>query len=263
MTNAIQKAHLLQENERYQGDIELKLQAARDVQQGLLPQSPVSWQGFEVGGVSLPADETGGDYFDFFPMLDGALGIVVGDVSGHGFGPAILAAALHSYMRALAQTESDTSKIVSVANSLFLDRSKEQDRFATLMLVRLHFSTRSLVYTSAGHEPGFVLTPSGELRVSLESTDLPIGIDVDNRFSASPFISIRTGETLVVFTDGVKDARAEVGDQFGIQRILDTARLNLQRPAQEIARNLCAIARDFQFGRQQDDITAVVVKSAL
>src|SRR5918993_1218206 len=88
------------------------LQAAREIQQRLFPSQAPAFPGFDIAGASFPAGDTGGDYYDFIPMLQGSLGLVVGDVSGHGFGPALIMANTRAYLRALSLTCSGVGDIL-------------------------------------------------------------------------------------------------------------------------------------------------------
>src|SRR5262245_29372164 len=102
-----------------------ELRFAREIQQKFFPTAP-RIHGFDIGGASYPAALTGGDYFDFIPLPDGTLGLVVGDVSGHGFGPALLMASTRAYVRGLAQTYVDPTEILTRANRVLADATGRQ-----------------------------------------------------------------------------------------------------------------------------------------
>src|SRR5205807_4434398 len=140
------------EQERLREEIRL----ARQIQQKLFPIAPLPSAAFDISGASYPAEATGGDYFDYIPMRDGGLGVVIGDVSGHGFGPALLMAELRAYLRALLLTREDVGEIVELLNRALADDAPE-GHFATLLLARLEPTSRSVVYASAGHMPGYIL----------------------------------------------------------------------------------------------------------
>jgi sigma-B regulation protein RsbU (phosphoserine phosphatase) len=125
---------------------------ARTIQQGLLPKAPPVLPGLEIAGASNPAQETGGDYFDFIPMADGHWGIVIGDVSGHGIGAALLVADTRAYLRAFALANTNPGQILDSVNERLVE-DVTADCFVTLFLGRLHPLTRSLVYSNAGHLP--------------------------------------------------------------------------------------------------------------
>ena len=236
------------------------LQAAREIQQRLFPSQAPALPGFDIAGASFPAGDTGGDYYDFIPMLQGSLGLVVGDVSGHGFGPALIMANTRAYLRALSLTCSGVGDILTRANAALREDTADQ-HFVTLLFAALHPQDRTLVYASAGHNPGLVLDAAGNVRRELKSTDLPLGVMPDTVFTAAPRFELTPGEILFLFTDGLVEARAPDKTDFGLERALETIREHRTRPASEIVEALYQRARDFEGGEpQRDDVTMVVVK---
>jgi CheY-like chemotaxis protein len=139
-----------------------KLRLAREVQQRLFPAAPARVPGYDIYGASYPAETTGGDYFDYIPIREGCLGIVVGDVCGHGFGPAMLMAATRAYLRALALTRCGVAEVLGLVNRA-LAADVAEGHFVTLLLARLDPAARSLTYSSAGHQRGYVLAASGDV----------------------------------------------------------------------------------------------------
>ncbi len=237
-----------------------KLQLAREIHQRLFPVPP-ALPGFDLGGLSVPAEATGGDYFDFLPMSDDGLGVVVGDVSGHGFGPALLMAEARAYLRAFAQTSGDVAEVLARLNGTLLS-THAGEHFITLLLAKLEPRTHALVYASAGHPNGYILTATGAVRATLPSTGLPLGIDAGAIFPAGGPLVLEPGELLLLLTDGVLEARSPDGHQFGTQRALDIVRIYRHDDARQIVANLYhAVAAFCQGGPQADDITAVVVKA--
>jgi serine phosphatase RsbU (regulator of sigma subunit) len=216
--------------------------------------------GIEVGGASYPAEAIGGDYYDFIPLLDGTLGVAIGDVSGHGVGPALLMAETRALLRAFAQTQTDVSAILALVNRVLM-ADIEGDRFITLILAKLDPRTHTLVYASAGHQTGYVLTADGAVRHALASTGYPLGIFKDAEFPASEAIPLQPGDMLMLLTDGIVEARAPDGTVFGRQRPVDIARVYRQATAGQIVENLYHAVRAFsQNLPQYDDITAAVIK---
>ena len=120
--------------------------------------------------MSHPAELTGGDYFDYFPLLGGGVGVAIGDVCGHGFGPALLMAATRAYLRALALTNARVGDILSLANRA-LAADVDDGRFVTLFLARLDPAARTLVYANAG--PPIRLRPGARRRRSVRSSEAP------------------------------------------------------------------------------------------
>src|SRR5262249_41296724 len=157
------------------------LRMARQIQQKLFPASAPALAGLDLCGASSCAEATGGDYFDYLLLPDGSVGIVIGDVSGHGFGPALLMASTRAYLPGLAQRHTDVGEILTLANRALADDIGE-DWFVTLLLARLDPGARTLLYASAGHPAGYVLDPAGNVRTLLPSNGLPLGIETGTRY---------------------------------------------------------------------------------
>jgi serine phosphatase RsbU (regulator of sigma subunit) len=239
---------------------DIEFEAARRIQQKLFPAAPPTISGFDIAGMTQPAEATGGDYFDYVPMLDGCLGVVIGDVSGHGFGPALLMASTRAYLRAFAQTQSDLAELLSLLNRV-LTLDMEVERFVTLILARLDPRKRSLVYASAGHPTGYVLDASGAVRLRLPSTGSLLGPGSVRTFSASPTIPLEPGEIVLFLSDGVIEALAPNGTPFGWARAVGIVGVHRDDSAAGIVANLYHAVRAFaQNAPQLDDITAVVIK---
>ncbi len=245
------------EQERLQEEIRL----ARQIQQKLFPVAPLPSASFDISGASYPAEATGGDYFDYIPMRDGSLGVVIGDVSGHGFGPALLMAEVRAYLRALLLTRADVGEIVDLLNRALADDAPE-GHFATLLLARLEPTSRSLVYASAGHLPAYILDSSGEVKAVLRSTGIPLAILPDAGFPAVAVPPLEPGDLLLLLTDGVVEAQAADDELFGMARVLDVVRAHLHRPSRTIVDTLYGAVREFCGAQTQlDDITVIVIKA--
>jgi sigma-B regulation protein RsbU (phosphoserine phosphatase) len=246
------------EQERLREEIRL----ARQIQQKLFPVAPLPLASFDISGASYPAEATGGDYFDYIPMHDDGLGVVIGDVSGHGFGPALLMAELRAYLRALLLTRADVGEIVGLLNRALADDAPE-GRFATLFLARLDPLTRTLVYASAGHTPGYLLSPSGEVKAVLRSTGIPLAVLPDRNYPTVAVPPLEPGELLLLLTDGLVEAHGPDNKLFGIDRILNVVRAHQDRPARTIVDALYGAVHEFCGAQTQlDDITVVVIKTA-
>jgi serine phosphatase RsbU (regulator of sigma subunit) len=244
------------ESERLRQEIHL----ARQIQQKLFPAAPLPIAGWDIAGASFPAEATGGDYFDYIPMQDGSLAAVIADVSGHGFGPALLMAELRAYLKAFLLTRTDVSEIVALLNRA-LSADTDEGHFATLFLGKLDPRTRSFVYASAGHSSGFLLDPHGDVKAELQSTDIPLGIIPDGEFRAEPTMTLEPGETVVLFTDGIVEACDIDGRYFGSEGVLEVVKRNRRLPAREIVTALFGAVHELCGpATQMDDMTAIVIK---
>lgn len=237
-----------------------ELRVAREIQQRLFPAGPPLIEGFDLAGASLPASETSGDYYDYIPMIGGGIGIVIGDVSGHGFGPALLMADTRATLRALAMTCGDVGDILTRANLAILQDTADE-HFVTILYTCLNAAARKLSYASAGHTTAYILGASGEVRSELQSTDMPLGIDANVTYGSAGPIDMLPGDLMLLMTDGILEATGPSGAQFGSARALEIVRENRSRSAAEIVQTLRADVAAFQQGTpQRDDITAVVMK---
>jgi PAS domain S-box-containing protein len=238
----------------------LEFQFAREIQERLFPKSPPALPGFDIAGASCPAAATGGDYFDYLPMLDEGLGIVIGDVTGHGLGPALLMAETRAYLRIVALNRHSAGEVLTRANRV-LAEDLGGERFVTVLLARLDPSARRLVYANAGHPPGHVLGPQGEIKFTLKRTGMPLGLQSDTVYADSQPVVLQPGDLVVFLTDGIEEAMAPDDRTFGVEKALDVVRANRHRPARDIVQALYAAVRDFSQGApQSDDVTAVILK---
>jgi serine phosphatase RsbU (regulator of sigma subunit) len=234
--------------------------AAERIQEHLLPQAPPALPGFDVAGASSPAEYTSGDYFDYIPMPGETIGFAIGDVSGHGYGPALLMASTYTLLRSLAQADGDIGQILAHANR-FLSQITPPESFVTLFLGRLDPRARSLRYASAGHPAGYVLDRTGAVKARLESTAPPLGVVPHARFSAENSVAMEPGDTVLLLTDGVPEARSPEGAVFGEERVLEVVSANREKTAAEIVKDLFRAVRGFTRREKPiDDMTAVVIK---
>jgi serine phosphatase RsbU (regulator of sigma subunit) len=239
---------------------EKEFDLARVIQQRLFPAAAPALPGFDLSGASYPAVATGGDYFDYIPLANDCLGVVIADVAGHGFGPALLMAGVRAYLRALALTRADLREIVPLVNrALFADTAARG--FATLLLAQLDPKARTLVYVSAGHMTGFVLDRAGAVKALLEGTALPLGIEPDALFTPAPPIHLEPGDIIFLPTDGIIEARSPEGTWFDTERALTVIRANRDKRSREIIEALFGAIEHFCRGETpHDDMTTIVIK---
>jgi PAS domain S-box-containing protein len=239
---------------------EVEMRLARIVQQKLYPAGAPELEGFDLAGAAFPAHHTCGDYYDFLPFADGRIGIAIGDVSGHGFGSALLMAETRAYLRSLSKTSAQLDQIFRRLNRL-LRQDTDDELFVTLMVALLDPARRSIVYASAGHVHGYVLDRSGAVRHVLDSTGIPLGIFGDAEFASSPEIPLAEGDLLLLLTDGAAEAQDQNGDFFETERVLRVVAEERQHSSAEIVRRLRAAIEEFAGeSPQRDDITVVVGK---
>ncbi len=207
---AKQKALVAQE--RLQRELEL----CRQIQNEMLPSQPLLLDLAEVRGVSIPAREVGGDFFNYFVLDDDQLALLVGDVAGKGVGAALLMANIQATLRARLPLERDLAKLADA-----IDREMEQNTprsvFLTLFVAILDTRRRTLRYVNAGHNPQFVLRAGGGIE-QLPSTGLPVGMFAGHGYEERS-VEIADGDLLFFYTDGMVEVENEAGDVFDIERL--------------------------------------------
>ena len=237
-----------------------QLDAGRAIQQRLYPKEAPQTPGFDIAGAAHTAEFLCGDYYDFFPMPGGCLGMTIADVCGHGVGPSILMAQARAYLRSLALVHADVGEVLSRLNEILAVEGSERE-FVTQILVRLDPDARTLVYTNAGHPAGFLLDRSGEVREELVACDIPLGLLTDRVYPSSRAIRLEPGDVVVLFTDGITESRGRDESEFGTQRILELVKSHRRDPARQILDALFEAASGFRSeGPQLDDMTAIVCK---
>jgi PAS domain S-box-containing protein len=237
-----------------------QLIAAQRIQKYLLPRSAPDLPGFDVAGASFAAEFAAGDYFDYLHLPDGAVGVVVGDVTGHGVSAALLMASTSAHLRSFVEDHTDVEEILVHTNSL-LCRETEEGRFVTLFFARLDPATRLLHYASAGHPAGYVLDQSGGVKHMMKSITTPLAIFPDNQFPVSGPIQLEPGDLVLLVTDGIAEAMASGEVLFGEERMLEVVRAHRDLEAREIIEKLHqAVGQFTQREQPSDDLTIVVIK---
>lgn len=255
--------YAIERNRRNQMEAELadtseEFRAAQEIQQRLFPSEAPALEGFDIAGALYPAKATAGDYFDYIPMLEQCLGVVVGDVSGHGMGPALLMSETRACLRTLTQSFFDVGEILTRANRV-LAADTGDFHFITLAMARLDPNTRSLVYASSGQR-GYLLHAADEVTI-LDSTSLPLGVAEDTVVPASEPLTLQPGEIVTFFTDGVIEAESPGRVRFGAERAVKVIRSERDKPARAIVDALYQEITGFTRHRpQRDDITTVIIK---
>jgi len=244
------------------------LELAREVQGNLLPKAPPHLPGLDVAGVNLPCDETGGDYFDYFPIRRGEmteLAVVIGDVTGHGVPSALLMATGRALLLAAGQEVAGGDEApppwrrLSVANRLLAEDVGDSGRFMTLLWVEIHPETGRVRWVRAGHDPAYLLGPEGRPPVELMGPGLPLGIVPDMLYQEQE-AALAPGQVLLMGTDGIWEARDASGAMYGKARFLAVAGRHADGPAAAIRDAVLADLAAFKDGLPfEDDVTLVVV----
>jgi sigma-B regulation protein RsbU (phosphoserine phosphatase) len=245
---------------RRRRELEASLRVASEIQQGLLPSGPPQIDGFDFSGVCRPLEETAGDFFDYFPMCDGSLALVVGDVCGHGIGPALLTAETRAYLRALTRANADVGQVATLVNQLLWD-DMSGARFLTLFFGRLDPVERTLIYASAGHPAAHIAHASGRI-TALNSQTAPLGMFEKLVVPTSAPIQLSKDDVLFVATDGLFDVRASDGTLLGRDLCVQWLLEHRTESTERIVDELLEATRRFSEGALlHDDLTIVVAKA--
>ena len=248
------------ENRRLLDRVRQDLDTARSIQQGLLPAGPPAIEEFDIAGWNRPADETGGDYFDWQELADGRLAISLADVSGHGLGPALLMAVCRAYARATTPGAANAADLLSRLNQL-LAADVPEGRFATYVIARLDPVASRMELASAGHGPLFLYRARTDDFHPLRAQGLPLGMFPVARYTAPDEVDLAPGDLLLLVTDGFFEWSNAQGEQYGAARIESEIRAGRDLPAAELIARLYQSVLEFAAGTEQaDDLTAVVVK---
>ncbi len=240
-------------------DQEFQLKIAREIQQCLM-KANYSIPGFDIAGATYSASETNGDYIDFITMPDGCIGMIIGDVSGHGLGAALLMATTRGYLRAFARNESDPAILLTKLNDELMGDLSD-GLFVTMVFARLNPHDNTLDYASAGHPPAFLISQSGEIKYEMKSTGIPLGVIKDYQYQKSDRIKLESDDTLFFLTDGVFEARSDQKIDFGVERALDLIKTNQPTSARQLLDLLFQNIRSFSENKpQEDDITLLLCK---
>lgn len=238
-----------------------QIRIARQLQKKLYPRSAPQVEGFDIAGYAWAAEHACGDYFDFLPMQDGTVGIVVGDVSGHGLGPALKMVETRAALHAFSQYEHNLGKLIAAVHRVFCGGENLMQRglFLTLFIGRLDAANRILHYSSAGHQ-AFQLTAAGDVRVSV-IMDYPIGIVDEMGAEKDQQFSLENGDIVVIPTDGFYEVGARQSELFGVERMLAVVHQHRCQSAADIVRAMYDAARNHVPGTaQEDDMAAIVIK---
>lgn len=252
---AIENARLAEETVAAES-LERQVRVAAEVQQRMLPQAPPSLPGVDIATVYLPCFDLAGDFYDFIELPDDNLGIVVADVSGKGVPASLIMASVRAALRAQVDNVYYLYEVIRRINRM-LCRDTRPEEFVTLFYGVLDTRARRLTWTDAGHAPP-LLVRGGAAR-ELESLNMVLGVDPDAEFRQS-VLELESDDRLLLYTDGLTDARDFDGRLFGKQRVID-ALLKQAASADAVASNLLWDLRRFVgLAPRSDDVTVVAAR---
>ena len=253
---ALREAKLQSELEQINHDLDL----ARSIQQGLMPARPPQLDDFEIAGWNQPANQTGGDYFDWQLLPDGQLAISIGDATGHGIGPALVSALCRAYARASFLADQKQEHILERLNTL-LASDLADDRFVTFAVIFLNPANSNIKVLSAGHGPILWYQRGANKWENFEAQGIPLGMIDGMSYEDSHLNYLRAGDMIVLVTDGFYEWQNPESEEFGLVRLKETIHAARDCSPEELIARLYTAVKDFSKGTaQNDDLTAVVLK---
>jgi sigma-B regulation protein RsbU (phosphoserine phosphatase) len=229
---------------------------ARQIQMSILPKRAPRAGVFDIGGFTVPAEIVGGDFFDFIPVSEQIQGIAIADASGHGLPAALQVRDVYTGLRMGVARDFKIVRTVERLNRI-INQSRMTTKFVSLFYGEIE-EEGNFIYVNAGHPPPLHFHANGV--TTLKQTGMVLGPSATASYSRG-FLSLEPGDALLLYTDGMIEARDPAGEEFGIER-LKAAFLELQdKKADEIVRALVAKVGEYGGGdAAEDDRTVVVVK---
>ncbi len=255
----IERTHL-QEQMVVQERMQRELEIAASIQMGLLPSSLPHVEGLDIAAICHPANEVGGDFFDFVYNADGLLGMALGDVTNKGVPAALFMVVSRTLLRAAAPLHSSPRRVLEHANNDIYDDLSGVGMFVTIFFAYYNPRTRELTYANAGHAPVLFYRNATGTCEFWKADGPPVGV-LPEIMSKDHTTHLEEGDVLVVMSDGFNEAANSQGERFGIQRLQEVIAANASRSAGKIRAALLSAVETFaESTPQADDQTVIVLK---
>ncbi|MEM8778182.1 MAG: PP2C family protein-serine/threonine phosphatase [Cyanobacteria bacterium P01_G01_bin.49] len=259
----------LQREEAYSQALDQELEKGRLMQKAFLPHQLLQKPGWEVSAFTSPARRVAGDFYDVFELPNNNLALVIADVCGKGVSAALFMGLFRSLIRIFStqsyseqMTESDSNqflKAVALTNNYIAENHGNEGMFATLFMGILSLDSHTLSYINAGHEPLIIINQNGEIQEFLEPTGMAVGILPDINFDIEKTV-MKSGDTLLGYTDGVTEARNEESEFFTREKVLKIVQSSFQSSQDIVDRIKQDVLIHTGNKEQSDDITILAVK---
>ena len=248
-------------NEKKRLDHDLEI--ARDIQRVLLPAEPPSVNGFEISGINVPARQVSGDYFDYIKVDEDRLGVAIADVSGKGVPASLIMAICRSVLRSQATGNPSPADVLQKVNRQIYPDIKE-DMFISMAYVILDHVRNGVTLSRAGHDAPLLYKRKSQTVTPLKPPGMVVGIDsgsVFDRLTTDLAVRLERDDCLLLYTDGVTEALDAEGDEFGIERTIESVRASAMNGASAIVTRLIDDLRNFVGSQpQNDDITLIAIR---
>jgi sigma-B regulation protein RsbU (phosphoserine phosphatase) len=248
-------------NEKKRLDHDLEI--ARDIQRILLPAEAPAINGFQISGLNVPARQVSGDYFDYIQVDNERLGVAIADVSGKGVPASLIMAICRSVLRAEAARNPSPADVLRRVNRQLYPDIKE-DMFISMAYLILDHQRDGVTLARAGHDAPLLYERQSQTVTPIKSPGMVVGIDSGNvfdRLTADFAVPLERDDCLVLYTDGVTEALNSDGDEFGIDRMIQSVRASATDGAQTIVKRIIEDVRNFTGSfPQNDDITLIAIR---
>jgi len=256
---AIENAQLYEEILTREKKLESDTELAREVQRSMLPDEAPVVPGFDFGSAYLPAENLGGDFYDYIRLPNGRMGIVIADVSGKGVAAAMIMAASRGAVRSAARNQAEPAAVLHDANRR-LYRDIKRNVYITACYGVLDPAQRSFSYSSAGHFPPVLVRDNGDSSY-LEAGGTILGMFDGVVFEEEP-VKMSPGDLICFYTDGIIDAFNQDEEPFDEERLEKLLVKTRHLPASEIVERIISTVQEFSRGcKQHDDMTVIVLKA--
>ena len=239
-----------------QHQLKIELNEAREIQRGLMPRRMPNLPGFGLASAWQPAHDVSGDYLAAFKLNDSHAALCVADVAGKGLPAALLMSNMQAALKSLASENIAPSELCSKLNRIMCGNTPLR-KFVTCFYGDLDVSNRKLTFTNAGHNPPMLMRSSGEC-IRLDEGGPVIGAFCESRYGQQE-IQLHEGDKLLIFTDGVTEARDASGEEFGEHRLLECLQSYRGTNAAELRARIFSEVAKFCGGDFEDDATLMVV----
>ena len=248
-------------NEKKRLDHDLEI--ARDIQRILLPAEAPAINGFQISGINVPARQVSGDYFDYIRVDDERLGVAIADVSGKGIPASLIMAICRSVLRAEAARNPSPADVLRKVNRQLYPDIKE-DMFISMAYLILDHQRDGVTLARAGHDAPLLYKRHSQTVTPIKPPGMVVGIDSGNvfdRLTADFAVPLERDDCLILYTDGVTEALNTDGDEFGLDRMIQSVRASATDGAQTIVKRIIEDVRNFTGSfPQNDDITVIAIR---
>jgi sigma-B regulation protein RsbU (phosphoserine phosphatase) len=246
---------------RHRFELMASLKLAEEVQRNLLPSGPPAIPGLDLAGTSIYCQETGGDYYDYFLLPNGRVGILVADVSGHGVDAALFMASARAFLIARAQEFKCPAQLVGDVNRYLARDSAPTGRFMSMFFLEIDPAAQWLRWVRAGHEPAVVYSPETGSFSDLGGEGMALGVEAEAHYQDYDRQGWEPGTVVVIGTDGITETRNTSDEFFGSKRVRAIIHSHATKSAAEIQSAVIDAVQAFRGeAPQEDDVTLVVLK---